>query len=92
MNLQITQHHINEGKSDKPLLCPIALALSEAFPQYTWEVWGSHIHNKTEETGSLFLFKAPGAVQNFVDMFDDPRDDEDLQPCTLNIPMPWEAL
>lgn len=62
--IQVKQIHINTGEKEDCRFCPVALALSDAMPEFCWEVRRHWIVINNE------LIKMPIIVQDFISAFD----------------------
>lgn len=64
MNISVTQEHINRGVTNDCGKCPVALALSDAFPSQTITVEYLKIH-----IGAMWI-ETPDPVREFLPNFD----------------------
>ena len=93
MNLQITQHHINEGALPDNTFVPNRTRTQRSVPPIHLGSVGIPYTQQNRGDRQHVLLRSPNrsaGFRRYVRRI--PRDDIDIEPCDLNIPMPWEAL
>lgn len=83
INVEITKYFIGKGKIDSQE-CPIALALTEQFPNVYWDVEASRI-GYIDVNDHDHAVPMPPAGRDFVHAFD---NDGDARPFTLTLELP----
>ena len=71
--VKVTQFHINTGEKEDCHSCPVALALSETFPEYVFEVHRNDITINGEYWEMLT------SIRVFIDAFDKELEVEPVE-------------